>query len=419
MHTRIAAEMPAGPDLPAGSDTILRRAAVRTVYLFCALSAVVEGYNLQAGGMTAPKFSAEMGLAPGAVGLIFLLTSLGVATGAVVGGWCADRFGAKYALSVALALIGAGSVGTAFTSDPSYFTAMRILDGFGMGALLPNVITLLTNVGSPAFAPRRVTLNVAAISIGAGSIGLLHFFASPDLSWRTVFSVGGWMPIALAIGIILFLPRVEIRKAGTGTPSEPMLKILFGEGYRAVTLLFWLAFIITASVSYTLINWLPTFLARGGISGHEIGIAMICLSIGGALGPAVLAGLLRPGRVRAVVCLAYFGIIVGLLCLISASTSILLLCLAIGFSGFFTSGSQALLFGIVGPFYPAENRGVGVGSAVASGRLGSGLGPLLAGLMLGAGLQQVHVLAAAIPVLLAALGALVLVLRRQPDALKG
>jgi AAHS family 3-hydroxyphenylpropionic acid transporter len=184
-------------------------------------------------------------------------------------------------------------------------------------------------------------------------------------------------------------------------------------------LFLWLAFFVTAATSYLLINWMPTFLLHAGLDPHQVGIGMIGLAIGGASGPILLAGLLRPGRTRMVICLAYFGIVVGLACLISAPKSLVYLCAAIAFTGFFTSGTQALLFGIVGPFYPVAARGTGVGSAVAVGRIGSGAGPALAGIMLAAGLTQERVMAAAVPMVVLALLALLLLLRRPPEALRG
>ena len=80
---------------------------------------------------------------------------------------------------------------------------------------------------------------------------------------------------------------------------------------------------------------------------------------------------------------------------------------------------DAVLYGIVGPCYPDIARGSGVGYSVAVGRIGSGVGPALAGVMLTAGLSQNHVLAAAIPVLVVTLGALLVLFRHPPAALRG
>jgi len=132
----------------------------------------------------------------------------------------------------------------------------------------------------------------------------------------------------------------------------------------------------------------------------------------------LLASLLKPGRIVLVVCLAYAGIVLGLTLVITAPDSPLYLSFAIGLTGFFTAGAQAVLFGIVGPFYPTAARGTGIGSSIAIGRIGSGVGPALAGIMLSAGLAQNRVLAAAVPMLLVSLVALLFLLSQSPDALR-
>jgi len=78
-------------------------------------------------------------------------------------------------------------------------------------------------------------------------------------------------------------------------------------------------------------------------------------------------------------------------------------------------GSQFILYGVTPDYYRIETRGTGVGAAVASSRLGSAAGPLLAGQWLGAGASAAHVLQGTLPIVaLAAAGAiLLLLLKRQ------
>jgi len=404
-----------------GNATALDSRQRATVYVLCACTGIVEGFGLQSGGMAAPKFAAEFHMTPDQVGGIFLLTSLGLALGASMGGWWGDRIGAGRVMGAAVALFSMASIGSATTWDGTSLAIMRTLAGLGLGGALPNMITLLTYVGPPASAPRRVTLAIAAISLGSLTVGLIVLFGSPDISWRLLFHLGGWFALLVAAIIFLLLPRVVVRRtsqAAETTKRGDQWQALFGRGHVTITLSLWLAFFVTAATSYLLINWMPTFLLHSGLDPHQVGIGMIGLAIGGASGPIILAALLRPGSMRMVICLAYSGIVLGLACLMSAPKSLIYLCAAIVFTGFFTSGTQALLFGLVGSFYPVAARGTGVGSAVAVGRIGSGAGPALAGIMLAAGLTQERVMAAAVPMLVLALLALLLLLRRPPEGLQ-
>lgn len=390
------------------------------VYALCGIAALVEGFGLQTGGMAAPRFAAEFHMAPDHVGLIFLLTSLGLALGASFGGWLGDRVGSGRAMGVSITLFGLASIGSALATSETTLLIARGVVGLGLGGTLPNMIALLTATGPAATAPRRVTLNIAGMSVGALIVGLIAFLAK-EVGWRTMFHLAGWIPLFVGGIVWLLLPH-----AAQQTRYHPAQDDQPGEGWRAlfsgprlrVTLLFWLAFFITTATAYVLINWMPTFLTRSGMNQHQVGLGMIGFSLGASAGPMLLASLMRPGRTVPVVCFSYGGIMLGLLLVINAPASPLYHSFAMGFTSLFVAGAQAVLYGIVGSFYPDAARGLGVGSSVAIGRIGSGVGPALAGLMLAVGLSQNLVLAAAIPVLVVALGALLVLLRHPPAALQ-
>jgi MFS transporter, AAHS family, 3-hydroxyphenylpropionic acid transporter len=399
-----------------------RQSSTGLIYLVCVVVALVEGFGVQSGGMEAPRFAAEFHMAPDHVGLVFLLTSLGLAVGASFGGWVGDRVGPGRAMAIALALCGIASIGSALATSEAMLELTRTLVGFGLGGTLPNMIALMTATGPAATAPRRVMLSTASLSVGTLIVGLITLFAK-QIGWRTMFHLGGWIALLVGATVWFLLPKMPHpslapaeRSNRTATGSR--LNALFGSDHLFITLFFWLAFFVTAATSYLLLNWMPTFMTHAGLNRHQIGLGMIGLSIGGALGPMVLASLLRPGRIVPVVCLAYGGIVLGLVLVITAPTVPLYLSFAIGFTGFFTGGTQAILFGIVGTFYPEAARGTGVGSSVAIGRIGSGVGPGLAGVMLTAGLTQDRVLAAVVPMLVVALAALLILLRNPPQALR-
>ena len=76
--------------------------------------------------------------------------------------------------------------------------------------------------------------------------------------------------------------------------------------------------------------------------------------------------------------------------------------------------NQAVLYAIAPLCYPMTARGTGVGAAVAIGRIGSLVGPLLAGVWLGAGKGAGDVLQHLVPILLVgAAAALVLAFKEK------
>lgn len=86
--------------------------------------------------------------------------------------------------------------------------------------------------------------------------------------------------------------------------------------------------------------------------------------------------------------------------------------------GAFALGAQFLLYGLCPAFYPTITRGTGTGASAAASRLGSALGPDLAGQLLGAGATATQVLQSLLPITgLAAVAALILMLLPRWDDL--
>jgi AAHS family 3-hydroxyphenylpropionic acid transporter len=75
----------------------------------------------------------------------------------------------------------------------------------------------------------------------------------------------------------------------------------------------------------------------------------------------------------------------------------LMLGLAVGVC---VTGTQLIQYGLTSGLYATPFRGTGVGFSVALGRLGSIVGPLAVGVLLGAGKDAAQVLGALLPVVL-------------------
>lgn len=154
-----------------------------------------------------------------------------------------------------------------------------------------------------------------------------------------------------------------------------------------------------------------SLVANQNFSREEINYVQIGFNVGGVIGTLVLGLFLDKLNIKAVVMLIYAGMLAALYALSSGSElgSIIAATLA---CGMFIIGGQGTLYALAGMFYPAAIRGTGVGTAVAVGRAGSFAGPILAGLILGAGQSSSAVISAAIPVIgVAFVSAFVLVLR--------
>jgi AAHS family 3-hydroxyphenylpropionic acid transporter len=176
-------------------------------------------------------------------------------------------------------------------------------------------------------------------------------------------------------------------------------------------MLLWVTFFFTLLVLYMMLNWLPTLLEVRGIArAQSLQIAM-AFNLGGVAGALTFGWLL--GRIRQLLALSmlFSGMVLGILAL-AFSKELWAIGLAALMIGFFLVAGQFVLYGLAPRLYPSPVRGTGVGAAVAVGRLGSILGPLLAGLLLAGGGSPTIVLLAVLPVVALA-GAAALLLPDQ------
>src|ERR1700741_2866151 len=82
------------------------------VILVCFFIAALEGFDIQACGVAAPRSGPELALSAGAQGWLASAAMVGLVIGAIMGGAIADRIGRKPVLLVSTAAFGIFSLAT-------------------------------------------------------------------------------------------------------------------------------------------------------------------------------------------------------------------------------------------------------------------------------------------------------------------
>jgi AAHS family 3-hydroxyphenylpropionic acid transporter len=392
-------------DAVASPGVPLSRLGASVTLALCYLAAVLEGYDFQVLTIAAPLLMKGLHLSPQQLGWVFSSTVVGLAAGSAVGGALADRIGRKRVLVGSVLLLGATTFAIALASGFRTLLALRCLGGFAMGGVMPSMIIIACSVASEL---RKVSV-VTAISCGMLAGGVLaaiigHALAD-RIGWKGLFAVGGVLPTLLAPAASRLLTDVRARLPGR-RPATSYREALFGQGLGTATLLLWLLFIITLTILALLLGWAPTLIIDKGLPPSVGFTTMLVLNIGGIVGSLVLGRLCELWSVRSVMFLVYLGTAASLtgFALSHSETEILPIAAA---SGFIAHGAQMALYGFSPRLYPEANHGTTVGAAMAAGRVGSFLGPVIGGQLLGAGVSGADVLLR-VPVPLAVLGALIL-----------
>lgn len=410
-----------GTDQAEMTTNTTRRATIGLTILLCFFSALFEGFDIQSAGVAAPRLALALHVDDPTLKWIFSANIFGLLVGAVIGGRLADVVGRKRVLVVSMIAFGLFSLGSALVHSIGALVAMRLLTGLGLGGAMPNMLALAAE-NSP---DDRRGLSIALMYCGMPLGGAIASFVSmfDAVSWQQIFYVGGIAPLLAAPLLAVALPESQgfqaLRSADSpGSHSNSIRQrvsiwfALFGERRAGNTLLLWAAYGLTLLVMYLLLNWMPTLLHRIGLSRSQASIAQIFFNIGGAVGSVFIGYLLDRARRLRTVFFTYAIMCAALLSLALLQPELLLTSFVVFCCGTTLIGAQAIIYVSAPVCYATAFRGTGVGSAVAIGRVGSVAGPLVAGILLGAGYSVSMLLLFLVPFILVGGLAALLITRR-------
>jgi AAHS family 3-hydroxyphenylpropionic acid transporter len=366
------------------------------------LSALCEGFDVQAAGVAATGIARELHCTPADLGLLFSASGFGLLIGSVVGGTIADRLGRKPVLVASIGMFGAFSLLTAVMPNLLLLVGARFLTGLGLGGALPNLIALAVETSAPVVRNRSVGIAYIGMPIGGSAASVLAFFI-PSEAWRELFWVGGLAPLLIVPALMYYFPdnRAASTTRARATGFAGSVQQLLGKGRAAQTLLLWLSFFLIVLTLHLMLNWLPFLLTARGLSKDSAMLAQAGFGIGGAviaLQQAVLLDSPRPG--------ASILISSGVLPLVLVCAALLpawpaALFLTSLLLGGAILAQQVVVYAAGSALYTDEARGTGLGTAVAVGRVGSLVGPLFSAALLANGRNAVQVLLAMLPIALA------------------
>jgi AAHS family 3-hydroxyphenylpropionic acid transporter len=369
----------------------------------CFLTAVIEGVDLQSMGIAAPALGPAFHLSKEALGYVLAASPIGLFFGAFIGGRIADFWGRKNALLLAIVTFGVFQLATAWAPGYASLIAIRFLCGLGLGGGLPNLIALTSEASGERNNILNVVITAAGMPTGGAIVSLIGFASGANGDWRLLFYSGGIAPLVLAPIMAAALPESSVfREARAAAADQPriagMFHTLFARSRVKATLALWVAYFFTSVVVYLLLNWLPHLMVDRGFAKTEAFLIQIVFNLGAAVGAITLGWLMQRWPSRLLLFACYVGVACSLLFIASLGHDLPLAAVSAALVGAFLLGAQYILYGLCPSYYEIQTRGTGTGAAVALGRLGSAMGPYLAGQLLGAGASATHVLESLLPV---------------------
>ncbi|MFI5682934.1 MFS transporter [Streptomyces sp. NPDC051636] len=348
----------------------------RRVLVLASLILFIDGYDLFTLGTVGPAllhYGAWDASVDGAtLGMLGMLTGLGMLPGSALAGWAGDRWGRRKPMSAALALVSCSMLLSALAPSLEVFAIARLGTGIAVGALAPLVAALVSDHAPARRRTLHIAVAMAAVGIGGASSALLGHALLPKTHFQWLFAPGA-LPLLLVPVFLRLLPETPgaalAENAERARPAE-----LFAAGRQRATLLLWLASFMSMALIYSTSTWLPSVLMK---SGYDLSSALefsTVFTLGASAGTTCLSLLADRGHLRAVTLGGFLLAAVTLLALSTQQPRPLLLLFA-ALAGVGSLGTQSLIVACMAAHYPPGIRGTGMGFALAMGRIGAIAGP--------------------------------------------
>jgi MFS transporter, AAHS family, benzoate transport protein len=378
---------------------------------------VFDGYDLVVFGTVLSTFlrdPTQIGkVTPAVGGALGSYALVGVLVGALLAGTVTDVLGRRKIMLLSYAWFSVGMGLTAITHTTTTFGIWRFVSGLGIGSLVATTAALVSEYAPPGKKNLFNAIVYAGVPGGSLLSALLAILLLPVIGWRGMFLIGA-LPLVTLVPLGFFkLPesavwllsrgRTDAARAmaeRTGVPLDeaPRAAVpdtghrervgfagLFTGGNGLPAILLGFMSVTGLVLVYALNTWLPELMKRAGFSTQGSLAFLLVLNGGAVIGQLIGSRLADRWGPKPVVA-GMFGLGAVGIALLTLSLPIGLLLLFVAIVGCGTSGTQTLIYGFVANYFRTNVRGAAVAWCAGFGRLGGVGGPLLGGLLVGAGL---------------------------------
>lgn len=392
------------------------------IMILCFLVIAADGFDTVAVGYVGPALAATWGVSKLALGPLFSAALIGLALGALVAGPMGDKYGRKRILFGSVFFFGLCTLASALASSLIELTAWRVLTGLGLGAAMPNAVTLLSEYSPEKHRSLLVNIMFCGFTLGASAGGFAAAWLIPAFGWERIFVVGGVIPIALSV-VLFSLPESIRFMVVQGRPAQEITKILkkinrsfneprggysiprrekaegktplavlFSRNYRMGSYLLWLTYFMGLVVYYLLTSWMPTLMRESGFTLKQAAMMTALLSLGAGVGPIICGWLMDKLNSYRVVGLSFILAAGFVLATGRSLGSADVLPYLIFTTGVFLAGALTSMPVLASSFYPTRARASGVAWMLGIGRFGGVVGALAGGPLLSAGYSIGYIL---------------------------
>ena len=389
--------------------------------VLCCLINTTDGYDMLSLALAAPQLRKEWGVAPQLLGVALSATSVGIVLGSFLVARISDRFGRRPVMLAALFVVTVAHGCSAVATSIWQIGVLRLGLGIALGTLVVSLNVLVAEFSNDRWRNVLLALGHAGFSLGMAVSGAIAAWVLEPYGWRFIFVGGAALNLVLLLLAAVFLlespeyltvrqprnalaringiltllrqpPLASLPPLPGGIPPQTRATALLAPPLRQVSILIWVAALTFAVVGYFLMSWNPQILVNAGMTPTQASYVVIINAAFGTLGHLSMAYLSRWIEETRLTAL-YFALMAAMLVAFgTVPASLPVLLGASGILTLFTVGAYTGLFLVAVKFYSSETRNVGLGFVVGWQRVGSIVGPMLGGLLIGASLDRLMTL---------------------------
>jgi MFS transporter, AAHS family, 4-hydroxybenzoate transporter len=385
------------------------------IFGMCFVIVLLDGFDTAAIGFIAPSLVTEWQISRPALAPVLSAALFGLAAGALLSGPLSDKLGRRAMLLSSVLIFGVACLGSSFSADIGQLTALRFVTGLGLGAAMPNAVTMMSEFCPDTRRATLINLMFCGFPLGAAFGGFLAAWMIPHFGWRSVLMLGGIAPLVLSVLLIATLPesvRYMVAKArpvekiratlarishdamnaGSFFMTEAAPSVQGQSGMRVVlsrqfvigSIMLWLTYFMGLVIFYASINWMPILLKESGLSPQRATLISALFPLGGV--GAVLCGVLMDKfNANRIIAACYALTAVSVYLIGQAAGNVGMLVVIVFLAGVLMNTAQSSMPALAAAFYPTQGRGTGVAWMLGIGRFGG-----IAGSFLVAELTRLH-----------------------------
>lgn len=377
------------------------------IFALCMVIVLLDGFDTAAIGYIAPSLVSDWGIAKPALGPVLSAALFGLAAGALASGPLSDRYGRKRVIVVSVAVFSLASLGAAFAANLTELTTLRFITGIGLGAAMPNAVTLTSEYCPTSRRALLTNLMFSGFPLGAALGGFLAAWMIPHLGWRSVLLLGGAVPLLLLVLLATLLPesvrymvqhgqpvervrRVLARISASAhgatafvlteqarsAPARSGLALVLSRQYLTGSLMLWLAYFMGLVIFYAVINWMPILFRDAGVAPAHATLITALFPLGG-VGAVAFGWLMDRYDGDKIIATGYALTAVAIYAIGQVAGHIGLLVAVVFVAGTLMNTAQSSMPALSAAFYPTSGRATGVAWMMGIGRFGGVAGSFL------------------------------------------